>query len=152
MNNYVSLVKSWYQTGQEYISTYTEGGKKKASFIKIDKAATIYDARGFHNTQLDTPKCIRTLTNLIYLFNQGEHFSEEEGTQLFFAITKLLQSEDAALRRVVYVSVKEMRKQSSIYIVTSSLLKDIHHKDPNYRRNSLRTIPLIIDASNLVQI
>jgi hypothetical protein len=23
MNNYVKLVKSWYQTGQEYISTYT---------------------------------------------------------------------------------------------------------------------------------
>lgn len=23
MNNYVNLVKSWYQTGQEYISTYT---------------------------------------------------------------------------------------------------------------------------------
>jgi hypothetical protein len=52
MNNYVNLVKSWYQTGQEYISTYTEGGKKKAAFIKIDKAATIYDARGFHSTQL----------------------------------------------------------------------------------------------------
>jgi coatomer subunit gamma len=45
-----------------------------------------------------------------------------------------------------------MRKQSSIYIVTSSLLKDIHHKNSNFRRNSLRTIPLIIDASNLVQI
>lgn len=106
MNNYVNLVKSWYQTGQEYISTYTESTKKKAAFVKIDKAATIYDARAFHNTQLETPKCIRTLTNLIYLFNQGEHFSEEEGTQLFFAITKLLQSEDASLRRVVYVSVK----------------------------------------------
>lgn len=45
-----------------------------------------------------------------------------------------------------------MRKHSSIYIVTSSLLKDIHHKNSNYRRNSLRTIPLIVDASNLTQI
>jgi coatomer protein complex subunit gamma len=152
MNNYVNLVKSWYQTGQEYISTYTEGSKKKAAFIRIDKAATIYDARGFHSLQLENTKCMRTLTNLIYLFNQGEHFSEDEGTQLFFAITKLLQSEDVSLRRLVYVSVKEMRAQSSIYIVTSSLLKDIHHKNPNFRRNSLRTIPLIIDASNLMTI
>lgn len=105
MNNYVNLVKSWYQTGQEYINAYTDH-KKKAAFVKIDKSSTMYDARCFHNTQLDTTKCIRTLTNLIYLFNQGEHFSEDEGTQLFFAITKLLQSEDAPLRRIVYVSVK----------------------------------------------
>ncbi len=45
-----------------------------------------------------------------------------------------------------------MRKHPSIYIVTSSLLKDIHHKNPTFRRNSLRTIPLIVDASNLSQI
>ncbi len=76
MNNYVNLVKSWYQTGQEYITAYTDSHKKKATFVKIDKASTMYDARCFHNTQLDTNKCIRTLTNLIYLFNQGEHFSE----------------------------------------------------------------------------
>ena len=52
----------------------------------------MYEARNFHNTQLDTKKCIRTLTDLIYLFNQGIYFTAEEGTQLFFAITKLLQS------------------------------------------------------------
>lgn len=45
-----------------------------------------------------------------------------------------------------------MKKESSIYIVTSSLLKDIHHKNSNFRRNSLRTIPLILDPSNLTQI
>lgn len=45
-----------------------------------------------------------------------------------------------------------MRRHPSIYIVTSSLLKDIHHKNPSYRRNALRTIPLIVDASNLTQI
>ena len=45
-----------------------------------------------------------------------------------------------------------MKSQTSIYVVTSSLLKDIHHKNSNFRRNSLRTIPLIADASNLTQI
>lgn len=44
-----------------------------------------------------------------------------------------------------------MRDQPSIYVVTSSLLKDIHHKDYNYRRNSLRALPVVLDASNLVQ-
>ena len=45
-----------------------------------------------------------------------------------------------------------MKNQPSIYVVTSSLLKDIHHKNSHFRRNSLRTIPLIADASNLSQI
>jgi coatomer protein complex subunit gamma len=112
----------------------------------------MHEAKCFNNSNIDPPKCIKILVNLIYLYNQGQHFTEEEGTQLFFAITKLLQSEDASLRRAVYVYVKEMRKHPSIYIVTSSLLKDIHHKNPNFRRNSLRTIPLIVDASNLSQI
>lgn len=44
-----------------------------------------------------------------------------------------------------------MSDQSSIYVVTSSLLKDIHHKDCNYRRNSLRALPVVLDSSNLVQ-
>ena len=92
MDNYVSLFKGWYQSSQEYISAYSDGGKKKNAFVKIDKSSTMYDARCFHSTQLDTKKCIRTLTNLIYLFNQGEHFTPDEGTQLFFSITKLLQS------------------------------------------------------------
>jgi coatomer protein complex subunit gamma len=48
--------------------------------------------------------------------------------------------------------VKEMTSQPSIYIVTSSLMKDIHHKSVNFRRNSLKIIPLVIDPSNLVQV
>ena len=50
------------------------------------------------------------------------------------------------------MTVKEMRNQPSIFVVTSSLLKDIHHKNHNFKRNSLRTIPLVLDASNLVQV
>jgi hypothetical protein len=45
-----------------------------------------------------------------------------------------------------------MTKLPSIYIVTSSLMKDIHHKNNNFRRNSLRIIPMVIDPSNLVQV
>lgn len=45
-----------------------------------------------------------------------------------------------------------MSNQPSIYIVTSSLLKDIHHKDCNFRRNSLRTLPLVLDPTNLAQV
>ncbi len=48
--------------------------------------------------------------------------------------------------------VKEMINQPSIYIVTASLMKDIHHKNNNFRRNSLKIIPLVIDPTNLVQV
>ena len=73
------------------ISSYSEGNKKAA--VKIDKAEVIYNARDFDSSHLNTAKCIETLTQLVYLFNKGEHFTEEEGTKLFFAITKLLQTD-----------------------------------------------------------
>lgn len=92
MNSYVNLVKNWYQTGQEYLNNYTDGGKKKAAFVKIDKTATMHEAKCFNSSNIDPNKCIKILVNLIYLLNQGEHFTDDEGTQLFFAITKLLQS------------------------------------------------------------
>lgn len=94
MNSYVNLVKNWYQTGQEYISNYTntDGRRKKAALVKIDKTATMQEAKCFNISNIDPPKCIKILVNLVYLLNQGEPFSDDEGTQLFFAITKLLQS------------------------------------------------------------
>ena len=39
-----------------------------------------------------------------------------------------------------------------MYIVTSSLMKDISSKNDLFRANALRTIPLVLDQSNLVQI
>ena len=71
---------------------------------------------------------------------------------MFFGITKLFFFEDPILRKSVYMIVKEMKNQPSIYIVTSSLMKDIHHKNNNFKRNSLRVIPMVIDPSNLVQV
>lgn len=44
-----------------------------------------------------------------------------------------------------------MSDQPAIFVITSSLLKDIHHKDYNYRRNSLRVLPMVLDATNLMQ-
>ena len=44
-----------------------------------------------------------------------------------------------------------MRKHPSIYVFTSSLTKDLHHKNANFRRNAVRSIPLIVDPVNLSQ-
>ena len=45
-----------------------------------------------------------------------------EATETFFAITKLWQSKDVTLRRLVYLAVKEMAKiADDVIIVTSRL-------------------------------
>jgi hypothetical protein len=41
MDSYVKFVKNWYQTGQEIINNYNDGGKK-AALVKIDKTATMH--------------------------------------------------------------------------------------------------------------
>ena len=49
-----------------------------------------------------------------------------EATETFFAITKLWQSKDVTLRRLVYLAVKEMAKiADDVIIVTSRLNIDI---------------------------
>lgn len=150
MKAYTNMMKTLYTQGQEYISRGFD--RKKEPLVKIDKTATVQEAKLFNDSRIDPRACIITLSKLIYLFNQGESFTQDEATTLFFSITKLFQAEDPNLRRLVYTFVKEMSNQPSIYVVTSSLLKDIHHKDPNFRRNSLRTLPLVLDQSNLAQV
>lgn len=150
MQSYVNLVKGLVQTGQEYLNQIRPDSKQDP--MKIDKSQTLYEARCFNESQVEPAKCAKVIKNLIYHFNRGETFTEEETNFLFFGITKLFFSEDPVLRRSVYMIVKEMTSQPSIYIVTSSLMKDIHHKSVNFRRNSLKIIPLVIDPSNLVQV
>lgn len=45
-----------------------------------------------------------------------------------------------------------MRNESSIYIITSSVTKDMNSKVDLFRMNALRTIPIIIDPTNILQI
>lgn len=44
---------------------------------------------------------------------------------------------------------QEFRDEQSMYIVISSLTKDITSKHDLFRMNALRTIPLVLEASNL---
>lgn len=74
--------------------------------VKVDKTATMYEAKCFHDSRIDSKKCIGILAKLIYLFNQGEPFTEDETTSLFFSITKLFQTDDPNLRRLIYTFVK----------------------------------------------
>lgn len=48
--------------------------------------------------------------------------------------------------------IKEFKYESAMYIVTSSMIKDISSKIDLFRMNALRTIHLVLDQSNIVQI
>ena len=51
---------------------------------------------------------------------------------------------------MIYLMIKDFRVESAVYIITSSITKDINSKNDLFRMNSLRTISLVIDPSNMV--
>ncbi|KAF3593733.1 hypothetical protein DY000_02021316 [Brassica cretica] len=76
-----------------------------------------------------------------------------EATEVFFSVTKLFQSKDTGLRRMVYLIIKELSPGSDeVIIVTSSLMKDMNSKIDMYRANAIRVLCRIIDGTLLTQI
>ncbi len=91
------------------------------------------------------PNFIRTTYCLIF---QGEQLSALEATDAFFAMTKLFQSKDIILRRMVYLGIKELSKiAEDVIIVTSSLTKDMTGKEDTYRAAAIRALCSITDVS-----
>jgi len=122
-------------------------------FWGIEKGAVLQEARCFNDSQLDSRKCQQVITKLLYLCNQGDCFTRTEATEVFFSVTKLFQSRDSNLRRMVYLVIKEICPSADeVIIVTSSLMKDMNSKTELYRANAIRVLCSITDTSLLGQI
>ncbi|KAL1833748.1 hypothetical protein ACET3Z_003399 [Daucus carota] len=122
-------------------------------FVGIEKGAVLQEARVFNDPQLDPRRCSQVITKLLYLLNQGESFTKFEATDVFFAVTKLFQSKDIGLRRMVYLMIKELSPcADEVIIVTSCLMKDMNSKSDMYRANAIRVLCRIIDGTLLTQI
>ncbi|KAK9136362.1 hypothetical protein Syun_015692 [Stephania yunnanensis] len=122
-------------------------------FLGIEKGAVLQEARVFNDPQLDPRRCSQVITKLLYLLNQGETFTKIEATEVFFAVTKLFQSRDIGLRRMVYLMIKELSPSADeVIIVTSSLMKDMNSKTDMYRANAIRVLCRITDGTLLTQI
>ncbi|CAL9107427.1 acidic leucine-rich nuclear phosphoprotein 32-related [Musa troglodytarum] len=122
-------------------------------FYGIEKGAVLQEARVFHDPQLDARRCSQVITKLLYLLNQGETFTKVEATEVFFAVTKLFQSKDTVLRRMVYLMIKDLSPSADeVIIVTSSLMKDMNSKTDMYRANAIRVLCRITDSTLLTQI
>ena len=89
---------------------------------------------------------------MLYLLHQGETLGEEEATSLFFGVSKLLQSKDSALRRLIYLCIKELAEVESVrensFIVISSLEQDINGKVDLFRANAMRVLSKILQGND----
>ncbi|KAF2979873.1 hypothetical protein EK904_008150 [Melospiza melodia maxima] len=119
-------------------------------FQHLEKSAVLQEARLFNETPINPRRCLHILTKILYLLNQGEHFGTTEATEAFFAMTRLFQSNDQTLRRMCYLTIKEMANISEdVIIVTSSLTKDMTGKEDVYRGPAIRALCRITDGTML---
>ena len=82
----------------------------------------------------------------------GDTLTSTELLDVFFGVTKLFQSSDNGLRRMVYLFIKEVADSCNpddVIIVTSSLTKDMNGDVDLYRSNSIRVLARIVDAAML---
>ncbi|XP_066994235.1 coatomer subunit gamma [Anabrus simplex] len=125
-----------------------EGGGNP--FQNIEKTTVLQEARTFNDTPVNPRKCTHILTKILYLLNQGEQLGTTEATETFFAMTKLFQSRDVILRRMVYLGIKELSSTAEdVIIVTSSLTKDMTGKEDLYRAAAIRALCSITDVTML---
>uniref|UniRef100_A0A8U8CK67 Coatomer subunit gamma n=1 Tax=Geospiza parvula TaxID=87175 RepID=A0A8U8CK67_GEOPR len=127
-----------------------ESGSGSNPFQHLEKSAVLQEARLFNETPINPRRCLHILTKILYLLNQGEHFGTTEATEAFFAMTRLFQSNDQTLRRMCYLTIKEMANISEdVIIVTSSLTKDMTGKEDVYRGPAVRALCRITDGTML---
>lgn len=122
-------------------------------FSNLEKTSVLQEARTFNDTPVNPRKCGQILTKILYLLNQGEQLGTTEATEAFFAMTKLFQSRDVVLRRLVYLGIKELSTVAEdVIIVTSSLTKDMTGKEDLYRAAAIRALCTITDSGMLAAI
>lgn len=124
-------------------------------YMNLEKATVLQESRIFHDATVVTQnprRCCQMITKLLFLLVKGESFSSSEVTEVFFGVTKLFQSDDVNLRRMMYLFIKEVAETCNpddVIIVTSSLTKDMNTGEDLYRANSMRVLAKIIDSAML---
>lgn len=133
--------------------TKDEDEEEANIYQNLDTITTLREAQMFNDREIQSDRCIKTLTKILYLIRRGEKFSSEDATRVFFSVTKLFQSRDAHLRRMVYLFIKEMQVDSDEgLIVVSCLQKDMTSTTDLFRANAIRVLAKIMDASMVVGI
>ena len=85
-------------------------------FQGLDKATVLQETKIFSDATTVTrhpKKCCQLITKLLHILTQGEPFTSAETTAVFFGVTKLFQSKDANLRRMMYLFIKEVAEATA---------------------------------------
>ncbi|KAH7650326.1 coatomer SEC21 gamma subunit like (beta adaptin) [Cryptosporidium bovis] len=118
-----------------------------------DKSSILQETRCFSEAPLNSKKCCDVLTKILNMINCGEKLTDQEWSDLFFGITRLFQSNNQELRRLVYLAIKSLKvSESEAFVVISSLIKDMNSNNDCYRANSLRVISKMADGTMIGQI
>ncbi len=141
---------------------FCEGGAARF-FQGLDKGMVLQEKRIFNEIPLNHRKCCNLLTQILYLIYQGEKFTKNEASDLFFACTMLFQSRDVTtfnisinpkpqilLRRMLYLVLKELipsMAPTEVIIVMSSMTKDMNSKNDSHRANAIRVLSEITDVN-----
>lgn len=129
--------------------------RSETPYQHLDKAAVLQECKVFHDQSVVTQnprRCCLLITKLLFLLVKGDTFTSAEITEVFFGVTKLFQSPDVNLRRMMYLFIKEIAETcdpDDVIIVTQSLTKDMNTGEDLYRANSMRVLAKIIDSSML---
>jgi len=111
--------------------------------------------RAFNSQPLNPPQCVTILTSIMFLMHQGEEFTREELRDLFFACTKLFQTNHMYLRRMVYLVTKQIAPcipPSESLIIINCLNKDMISTSDVFRANATRVMPKVMDGSMVANI
>ncbi|KAJ1419563.1 adaptin N terminal region-domain-containing protein [Ochromonadaceae sp. CCMP2298] len=144
-----------FQNLKDKFKNEDDGAEKESPYQYLEKATVLQECRIFHDATVVTQnprRCCQMITKLLFLIVRGESFSSTEVTEVFFGVTKLFQSSDVNLRRMMYLFIKEVAETCNpddVIIVTSSLTKDMNTGEDLYRANSMRVLAKIIDATML---
>ncbi|GBE61648.1 coatomer gamma 2-subunit [Babesia ovata] len=135
------------------VDAYTRADQAM-SVAACDKNAILQEAKVFSKVPINSKKCIEALTKILCVINHGyDPLTESETTDVFFGATRLFESNDERLRRLVYLLIKSIRvNETEIFIVTSSLTKDINSPNLIYRANAIRAMCLIVKSNMASQV
>ncbi|KAM3147045.1 hypothetical protein pb186bvf_000761 [Paramecium bursaria] len=126
--------------------------KREEPMYNLDKYQIMNETQTFNNQKFQDENSRKTLVKLIYLANQGNCFSEQEAEQLFFRITKLFQSNNSRLRKMIYTTLKvnyfgEFQDNYAAKICSYNLNGD----NQWFRVQALKFIPFIQSEQHIQQ-
>mmetsp|Transcript_2420 Transcript_2420/g.3318 ORF Transcript_2420/g.3318 Transcript_2420/m.3318 type:complete len:903 (-) Transcript_2420:132-2840(-) len=125
-----------------------DGEVEPSPYEGIQKNAILHEAKCFDDKQISARQCIEVLTKIMYLIIQGEEFTPSEISKVFFSVTKLFNSRNVHLRRMVYLALKNLPADpEEAMMVVNCLAKDMTGRTDLYRANAIRVLAKTLHPS-----